>query len=89
MRDDRDWFLVYKWKRTNTILGTSEVTIEWEIEPTTPTGMYRIKYYGDLKALGGRITPFEGTSGLFDVGGSASMANGSVDELFLSVIKRP
>ncbi|KAG9767781.1 Neutral/alkaline nonlysosomal ceramidase, partial [Aureobasidium melanogenum] len=69
VRDDRDWFLVYKWKRTSSALGTSEVSIEWEIEPGTEPGMYRLKYYGDAKSLTGTITPFEGTSGVFNVAG--------------------
>lgn len=69
---DRDWFLLYQWKRTNTALGTSEVIVEWEIEPGTETGMYRMRYYGDSKSLTGQITPFEGTSGVFNVIGDAS-----------------
>ncbi|RYP76487.1 hypothetical protein DL771_001721 [Monosporascus sp. 5C6A] len=66
VRDDSDWFLVYAWKRTNTLLGHSEVTISWETEPDAEPGTYRLRYYGDAKALvGGRITPFEGTSNSF------------------------
>jgi neutral ceramidase len=30
-------------------------------------GRYRLKYYGDAKALGGSVTPFEGTSGEFEL----------------------
>ncbi|USW53918.1 Putative neutral/alkaline nonlysosomal ceramidase, neutral/alkaline non-lysosomal ceramidase [Septoria linicola] len=30
-------------------------------------GRYRLRYYGDAKALGGRITPFEGVSGEFEI----------------------
>lgn len=30
-------------------------------------GRYRIRYFGDAKALGGRITPFEGVSGEFTI----------------------
>jgi neutral ceramidase len=30
VRDDSDWSLLYEWKRTSTVLGTSEVTITWE-----------------------------------------------------------
>jgi neutral ceramidase len=30
-------------------------------------GRYRLKYYGDARALGGSITPFEGTSGEFEI----------------------
>ncbi|ETI29580.1 hypothetical protein G647_02033 [Cladophialophora carrionii CBS 160.54] len=68
VRSDRDWFLVYKWKRTSTALGTSEVTLEWEIERGTAPGMYRFRYFGDWKALTGKITAFEGTSGVFNIG---------------------
>ncbi|KAI1609348.1 N-acylsphingosine amidohydrolase [Exophiala viscosa] len=71
VRSDRDWFLVYKWERKNTALATSEVSIEWEIEPGTESGMYRLKYYGDAKALGGKISAIEGTSGIFNVAGDA------------------
>jgi len=80
VRSDKDWFLVYSWKRISTVLGTSEVTIEWQIEPHTEPGMYRIKYYGDAKSLGGSITPFEGTSGVFNVGASSTLR----DELLRS-----
>lgn len=87
IRDDDDWSLVYEWKRTSTVLGTSEVTISWETRWETGgwrgaegaskghtdllvrdwnlQGTYRLRYYGDAKALGGSIVPFEGTSGEF------------------------
>jgi neutral ceramidase len=89
VRSDEDWSLVYEWTRTNTVLGTSEVTISWETkwetgawqeisDPSDPhgelmardgglAGRYRLKYYGDAKALGGSVTPFEGTSGEFEL----------------------
>jgi neutral ceramidase len=69
VRDDKDWFLVYRWKRVSTALGTSEVTLEWEIEEETSTGLYRFRYYGDSKSLTGNIEAFEGTSGVFNVRG--------------------
>ncbi|KAI2633220.1 neutral ceramidase [Hypomontagnella submonticulosa] len=66
VRDDSDWSLVYTWTRTDTLLGYSEVTISWETEQDAQPGTYRVKYYGDSKALiGGGITAFEGTSGTF------------------------
>ncbi|KAK4918125.1 hypothetical protein LTR66_016896 [Elasticomyces elasticus] len=71
VRDDKDWHLVYHWVRKSTILGTSEVKIDWEIEDfmgAAPTELYRIRYYGDSKSLGGSITAFEGVSGTFYVG---------------------
>ncbi len=66
VRNDENWELVYQWKRTNEILGTSDVTITWDTGLTNPSpGTYRIHYYGDSKAIGGTITPFDGVSGVF------------------------
>jgi neutral ceramidase len=68
VRNDRDWEVVYNWKRVNGLTGTSEVTVEWDTGITGPAaGKYRIRYYGDAKALGGKITSFEGVSGEFSI----------------------
>lgn len=68
VRDDTDWSLVYTWKRTDTVLGYSEVTISWEIEADAEQGTYRTRYYGDSKALlGGGVTAFEGISQPFNL----------------------
>ncbi|QDS72428.1 hypothetical protein FKW77_009182 [Venturia effusa] len=72
---DFDWFLVYRWRRVSTVLGTSEVTIEWEIPEEQEEeggvgslkGVYRLHYYGDAKGLSGDIDAFEGVSGRFEV----------------------
>lgn len=65
---DFDWDLVYHWRRVSSVLGTSEVTIEWEIpREGVEKGTYRLHYYGDAKSIGGEITPFEGVSGKFEV----------------------
>ncbi|KAH7082594.1 neutral ceramidase precursor [Paraphoma chrysanthemicola] len=66
-RNDEDWELVYEWKRVNGLTGTSDVTITWDTALTAQKGRYRIRYYGDAKAVGGTITAFEGLSGEFDV----------------------
>jgi neutral ceramidase len=64
-RDDSDWSLIFHWEKTSEILGTSEVRIVWETEEWAEPGTYRIRYFGDNKAVGGSITPFEGVSGNF------------------------
>jgi neutral ceramidase len=65
VRDDFDWSLVFTWTRDDGLIGSSHVVISWESETTADKGTYRIKYYGDAKALGGALTPFVGTSGNF------------------------
>ncbi|KAJ5328618.1 hypothetical protein N7452_009008 [Penicillium brevicompactum] len=76
VRNDRDWNLEFLWKRTNTFLGHSEVTIRWQIEneyysvdnPTPlQAGTYRMRYYGDSKNILGQISSFEGIGGTFTV----------------------
>ncbi|KAL2020934.1 hypothetical protein VTK56DRAFT_7821 [Thermocarpiscus australiensis] len=63
--DDEDWSLVFHWRRTSEVLGTSEVEIVWETEAWAEPGVYRIRYYGDAKSLGGKIEAFEGLSSAF------------------------
>ena len=65
VKDDSDWFLVYTWRRTNTISGYSEVDITWETIGNAVAGTYRVKYYGDSKPLIGSIKAFVGTSNSF------------------------
>ncbi|PHH66291.1 hypothetical protein CDD81_7884 [Ophiocordyceps australis] len=65
VRDDEDWFLVYTWRRTNGVLGYSEVDVSWETKGNAEPGTYRLKYYGDAKSIWGGITAFEGTSAPF------------------------
>ncbi|KAJ9285607.1 hypothetical protein DTO021C3_6861 [Paecilomyces variotii] len=76
VRDDSDWNLLYRWERTSTVFGTSEVTLEWQIEDdyysvdspqVLQSGTYRMHYYGDAKNAAGKIRSFEGISGTFVV----------------------
>ena len=68
VRDDSDWSLIFKWRRTNSVLATSEVDIIWEVEDNTEKGRYRIKYFGASKTpVSGEIVQFEASSGIFDV----------------------
>ena len=76
VRDDSDWNLVYRWERKDGVLGTSEVTVEWQIEDDfynlddpkpVQDGTYRMRYYGDAKNVNGDIKAFEGIGGEFTV----------------------
>ncbi|KAI5860314.1 Neutral/alkaline nonlysosomal ceramidase [Durotheca rogersii] len=68
VRDDSDWHLVFRWRRTSELLGTSEVEVTWETEdPWAEPGQYRFRYHGDAKDLAGRVAGFEGVSGEFEL----------------------
>lgn len=67
-KNDEDWELVFQWKRTSSVLGTSEATVSWDTGLTGPAaGKYRIRYFGDAKRIGKPITAFEGVSGVFSL----------------------
>ncbi|KAJ5785570.1 uncharacterized protein N7503_010782 [Penicillium pulvis] len=79
VRDDRDWNLLFLWERTSSVLGYSDVTIQWTIEDSyysvdspnaLQAGTYRMHYYGDSKDVLGNISPFEGIGGSFTVASS-------------------
>ncbi|KAI1487958.1 Neutral/alkaline nonlysosomal ceramidase [Biscogniauxia mediterranea] len=67
VRDDGDWHLVFRWRRINEVLATSEVEITWETEPWATPGRYRLRYFGDAKSLTGALAPIEGMSGEFEL----------------------
>ena len=69
VRDDADWSLLFEWKRINSLLGTSEVKITWDIEPDLDVGgVYRIRYFGASKTpFTGHIVQFEGVSRNFSI----------------------
>ncbi|KAL1643235.1 hypothetical protein SLS61_009334 [Didymella pomorum] len=63
VKTDKDWEVLYEWKRVNGLTGTSDVTITWDTAFSQPqAGRYRIRYFGDSKAVGGKITAFEGSA---------------------------
>lgn len=87
VRDDADYDLVFRWRRTNDILATSEATVEWEVGNaglSVEDGVYRLRYWGDAKDLMGKITPFEGISGEFSIGGEVLIGEVLIgDELLI------
>lgn len=56
IRDDSDWSLIFEWKRTNELLGTSEVKISWETKWETGVwredGIGKNDLHGDLFTRG-------------------------------------
>lgn len=65
---DWDWETKYIWKRIDSIWGTSQVTIEWNIPQDTEPGTYRIVHEGNYKdGWNKKIYPYTGTSSEFIV----------------------
>ncbi|KAL6304955.1 Neutral/alkaline nonlysosomal ceramidase [Sparassis latifolia] len=67
VRTDSHPSTTFEWLRTNTVLGTSTVTIKWVIETGTPAGTYRLSYFGDSNPPIGPIKAFIGQSSTFTV----------------------
>ncbi|KAI0164390.1 Neutral/alkaline nonlysosomal ceramidase [Hypoxylon sp. FL1284] len=69
VRDDSDFHLVFGWRRTSELLGTSEALVSWETaaDPWAEPGRYRLRYFGNAKSLVGEVTEFEGVSGVFEL----------------------
>ena len=68
-KDDGDWELVFGWRRTSSVLATSEVTVRWEIGAEEEEAICRLRYFGASKTpVTGAIEQFEGASRVFRVG---------------------
>ena len=61
------YFFRFRWRRTSTVLGHSEVDIQWDIPASQKPGTYKISYYGNSKPLVGQISPFSGETKPFVV----------------------
>jgi len=62
---DSDWSTKLTWIRTNAVLGTSEVVVEWDIPTDAVLGNYRIVHQGFYKHIIRGLTPYQGTSRTF------------------------
>ncbi|KAI0740585.1 Neutral/alkaline nonlysosomal ceramidase [Earliella scabrosa] len=67
VRSDSHPSTTFQWKRESTIAGTSSVNITWIVENGTPSGTYRLTYFGDHKPFIGSITPFVAHSSNFTI----------------------
>ena len=65
--DDSDWEVYMQWWRTSELLATSEVQIVWDVPRNVVKGLYRMRYFGDAKSIGGSVEGFEGVSRTFVV----------------------
>ena len=60
-------FVVPVWKRTNVILGSSEVTVLWELPDNVEPGLYRVGHRGYWHTIIRGNIYYEGWSQTFTV----------------------
>jgi neutral ceramidase len=62
---DGDWDTKFMWE--SVWITQSRITITWDIALDTPPGQYRIQTFGTSKDIWGTLTPYTGTSSVFNV----------------------
>lgn len=65
VESDASWNTKFIWKRTNSMMGTSEAIIEWKVPTNCKSGIYRITHFGASKNIFQSIKQFSGTSSSF------------------------
>ena len=74
-------FLVPVWKRTNVILGESEVTVLWELPDNVQPGVYRLGHRGFWHTIIRGNIYYEGWSQPFTVTNPARTREADLAEL--------
>jgi neutral ceramidase len=67
---DHDWETRYRWQRNNCFptFACSHVTVEWDVPWDAPSGVYRLRHFGNWKSgWDGLIRAYSGTSREFTV----------------------
>lgn len=64
---DADWETKFQWTRTSLILGSSQVTITWEIPQDVKPGEYRIRHNGYYRYILGGVYPYYGVTNHFQM----------------------
>lgn len=73
VRTDGDWDTTFSWMAGPAdpldagISGLSKATVSWDIPAGSPSGTYRLCYFGNNKKITGKIGEFSGCSSNFEV----------------------
>ena len=59
---DANWETKFEWKRTSVVLGSSQVTITWQVPEDIKQGEYRIRHNGYYRYILGGVFPYYGVS---------------------------
>uniref|UniRef100_V9IKI9 Neutral ceramidase n=2 Tax=Apis cerana TaxID=7461 RepID=V9IKI9_APICE len=64
---DANWETKFEWQRMSMVLGSSQVTITWQVPEDIKAGEYRIRHNGYYRYILGGIFPYYGVSNHFQV----------------------
>ncbi|XP_066591652.1 neutral ceramidase [Prorops nasuta] len=64
---DADWETKFEWTRTSVVLGSSQVTVTWQIPNDVKPGEYRIRHNGYYRYILGGVYPYQGFTKTFYV----------------------
>ncbi|XP_076167554.1 neutral ceramidase [Ptiloglossa arizonensis] len=64
---DADWETKFEWKRTSVVLGSSQVTITWQVPEDIKQGEYRVRHNGYYRYILGGVYPYYGVSNHFQI----------------------
>lgn len=64
---DADWNTKFEWTRTSVVLGSSEVTVTWQVPQDVLPGTYRLRHNGYYRYILGGVYPYYGVSNSFQV----------------------
>ncbi|CAK9823728.1 Neutral ceramidase [Anthophora retusa] len=73
---DADWETRFEWTRTSVVLGSSQVTITWQVPEDIKDGEYRIRHNGYYRYILGGAYPYYGVSNHFQVVTTRSCTRG-------------
>lgn len=65
---DANWETKFKWTRTSTIMGRSEIEFFWEIPNGARKGEYRVRHKGYYRYILGGLYAYQGSTEHFTVG---------------------
>lgn len=57
----------FEWTRTSVVLGSSEVTVTWQVPQDALPGTYRLRHNGYYRYILGGVYPYYGVSNSFQV----------------------
>lgn len=64
---DGNWETRFVWRRTNQLLGRSEIDFYWIIPENVENGQYRVRHDGASRGLLTGVRSYQGTTQVFNI----------------------